>query len=77
MHNGPVKSLIFAKGRQCYLEVVQTDGPAPHGVEFRSPGVCVMTLASLSQIVARISPAFLTVAMFGLVVGFATMGLVA
>ena len=36
-----------------------------------------MTLASLSQIVARISPAFLTVAMFGLVVGFATMGLVA
>ena len=36
-----------------------------------------MTFASLSQIVARTSPAFLTIAMFGLVVGFATMGLVA
>ena len=77
MHSGPVKSLIFGKGWRCYLTVVQTDGPAPHGVELEAPGVCVMTIASLSRIVARISPACLTIAMFGLVVGFATMGLVA
>jgi len=36
-----------------------------------------MTIASLSRTVARISPAFLTIAMFGLVVGFASVGLVA
>ena len=36
-----------------------------------------MTIVSLSRIVARISPTCLTIAMFGLVVGFATMGLVA
>ena len=77
MHSGPVKSLIFARRARCYLDVVQTDGPAPHGVECGTQGVCVMTFSSLPQIVARISPAFLTIAMFGLVVGFASVGVVA
>ena len=77
MHSGPVKSLIIRKPTRCYTGVVQTDGPDPHGVETQKPHVCVMTLSSLSQTVARISPACLTIAMFGLVVGFASMSLVA
>lgn len=34
-------------------------------------------MTSFSQFVARVSPTCLTIAMFGLVVGFASVGLVA
>ena len=70
----PANSLIIDSPNQCYLSVVQTDGPAPPGVQRQDPR-CDMTFAALARQMERIAPAVLLMAMMGLVVGFATVGL--
>lgn len=74
-HSRPVKSLIGSSRRTCYLEIVQTDTPLPTGSP-ETQGVCVMTFSTIQKLVRRIAPAALTTAMFGLVVAFATVGVV-
>ena len=55
---------------------VHTDAPAPHGDQTK-PGRIDMSLATLGRQIRRNSPTLLTLAMATLVVGFATVGLVA
>ena len=55
---------------------VHTDAPAPHGDQTKS-GRTEMSLATLGRQIRRISPTLLTLAMAILVVGFATVGVVA
>ena len=76
-HSDQAKSLIIRRAKQCYLTVVHMDGPAPHGVsspdyESRLPMI-VLSLRSLIK--AAAAPVLLT-AMLGLVIGFATVGVV-
>ena len=61
--------------RSCYLTLVQTDTPLPTGSPQKLQ-VCVMNLSILQALVQRVAPLALTTAMFGLVVAFATVGVV-
>lgn len=54
--------------------IVPTDGPAPHGVP-QTEGK-TMLLSKLRTLIHRATPAVLMTAMFGLVCGFATVGMV-
>lgn len=72
-----MKSLILPGRGALYQGSVQTDAPAPHGVEAKPESVCHMSLPALGHQLRRFSPTLLTLAMAMLVVGFAAVGLTA
>ena len=76
MQSSDANSPIIHQFERCYLELVQTDGPAPHGVPPQTEGQDVMSLSQVRNLVERIAPALLLTAMFGLVCGFAAVGMV-
>ena len=67
-----MKSLIYAAFRWVYLNIVQTDSPAPPGFQLKLQ-VCVMTLSTFERSLDKIAPAFLMI--LGLVAAVGSAGL--
>jgi hypothetical protein len=75
MHSRDANSPIGASQWLWYLMIVQTDDPDPRGVPPQNEGK-TMQLSNVQALVQRIAPAVLLTAMFGLVCGFAAVGMV-
>lgn len=75
MQSCDANSPILHQCERCYLKLVQTDGPLPTGFS-PEPKAKVMSLSQVRNLVERVAPAVLLTAMFGLVCGFAAVGMV-
>ena len=67
-----MKSLIYAAFRWCYLNGVQTDGPAPPGFQPKTPR-CAMTFSRIERQADRFAPVALL--LIGLFTAFSTASL--